>query len=335
MQWCIVPNVAVHHRCRMGCLIWVLLLLVQGCSAQFPRACMQNITDKTGVCCPGYNRGYTCDSAIEICDFDNRFKKSVSSQWISCKYLSAWDPPCGGSNRGVCMPLADAHETFYPAKPDHMKDDRLNWPKSFFQKVCHCFGNRAGYACHECKFGYHGPECNFRRIQKRRNILSLTKQEQQRFIDLILKSKVTNSDYVGLQVERHDPPEGPVKFVNLTVYDFFIYIHFYSARHTYVRNDTKPCDTTRTHFDFSHEGAGFPTFHRLLMLLWEREFQKVARDDTFMFPYWDWVENGHKCEVCTNDLLGAVNYSDPKGFIDKRSLYKWYQLIHINEMHFG
>ena len=218
----------------------------------------------------------------------------------------------------MCLPLPDVHEIYSPARPDHMNDDRLNWPKAFFKKVCRCFGSRAGYACHECKFGYFGPDCSERRIQKRRNIMSLSKKEQQRFIDLVLKSKTAITDYVGLKADWHDPVEGNITFVNLTLHDFFVFIHYYSARHTYLRNKTHHCDNSRGHFDFSHEGSGFPTFHRLLILLWEREFQKMADDDTFTFPYWDWVENGHHCEVCTNDLLGAVNLSDPNGHIDRR-----------------
>lgn len=215
-----------------------------------------------------------------------------------------------------------------------MHDDRLNWPKAFFKNTCHCMGNFAGYACHECKFGYYGEDCEERRIQKRRKFQTMDKKEQQRFISLLHKSKTTLSDYVAIKAEKHDPPEN-FTFVDISVYDFFIYIHYYSARSTYIRmNSTRepPCENTPNHWDFSHEGAGFPTFHRLLIMLWEKEFQKLADDETFMFPYWDWVDNGFNCEVCTNELLGAINFTDPKGYLDKRSPFsKWYTLCEVPE----
>ena len=212
-----------------------------------------------------------------------------------------------------------------------MHDDRLNWPKAFFTNICHCIGNFAGYACQECKFGYYGEDCDERRVQKRKNFLSLSKKEQQKFIGLLLKAKTSLSDYVALKADKHDPPEN-LTFVNVTVYDFFIYIHYYSARSTYIRNNTtSPCEDNPNHWDFSHEGAGFPTFHRLLILLWEREFQKLAEDDTFMFPYWDWVDNGHECAVCTNELMGAINRTDPHGFLDKKSVFSvWYTMCQID-----
>lgn len=212
----------------------------------------------------------------------------------------------------------------------HHLDDRLNWPKAFFSWACQCTGNFAGYKCQDCKFGYHGKNCDQRRILKRRNIFSLSKDERQRFIKLVLKSKeVIHNDFVAIQSEIHDPVEN-LRFVNISIYDFFIFIHYYSARTTYLRNQTLPCDRNVINYDFSHKGSGFPTFHRLLMLMWERELQKLAGDDTFTIPYWDWVEQGQYCSVCTNDLFGALNLSDPLGHIDRRSpFHKWYSLCEM------
>ena len=43
--------------------------------------------------------------------------------------------PCGGSGRGACLELEDAHEkVFGPNITVYVKDDRLNWPKVSVEK---------------------------------------------------------------------------------------------------------------------------------------------------------------------------------------------------------
>ena len=179
--------------------------------------------------------------------------------------------------------------------------------------------------CHECKWGYHGVNCTQRRIQVRKNIFSLSRAEQKRFVDLIDRSKYEMSEYVALKTPNMDPIRNPV-WVNITIHNFIVWIHFYSARSTFY-NLTNPCEFSPFHMDYSHEGAGFPTFHRLLMLTWEREIQKLAKDDTFMFPYWDWSDDEGNCTVCTNDLMGAPTES---GHIHPDHPFsKWKTLCHL------
>lgn len=184
--------------------------------------------------------------------------------------------------------------------------------------------------CHECKWGYYGPNCTLRRTLVRRNLFSLSRAERKRFVDLVLKSKTTQSEFMAIKSERMrmDPiTNASFTFVNVSVYDYFIFHHYYSARNTRFDNYSHPCERNPFHLDFSHEGSGFPTWHRLFIMFWEREFQKLARDDTFTFPYWDWVGVGKDCEVCTNDLLGALNHSDPDGRIDRASPFSdWYAI---------
>ena len=55
--------------------------------------------------------------------------------------------------------------------------------------------------------------------------------------------------------------------------------------------------------DFAHEGQGFPTWHRLYLLAWERALQEVNGDEDFALPYWDWTDNDLK-ELCTKEVLG-------------------------------
>ena len=90
-------------------------------------------------------------------------------------------------------------------------------------------------------------------------------------------------------------------FLSIKNYDFFVWLHYYAARDTIF-----PGNHTVKEIDFAHEGQGFPSWHRLYMLEWERTIQELAKDDTFTLPYWDWTENKHKCEICTEDLLGVT-----------------------------
>ncbi len=48
---------------------------------------------------------------------------------------------CGGPGRGYCLKLEDVHEFFWPPLTDHLLDDRINWPKRFFQFACACDDN--------------------------------------------------------------------------------------------------------------------------------------------------------------------------------------------------
>ena len=176
--------------------------------------------------------------------------------------------------------------------------------------------------CQDCKWGYRGESCTERFIQKRKNILSLSKQELQRFLNIIDQAKYAPSEYVALANRETDPVLKP-EFVDITVHDLITYIHFYSLRSTY-RGETKQCDPRSSRLDFAHNGPGFPTFHRLLVLMWERELQKLAKDDTFTAPYWDWVGGGKNCSVCTNDLVGEVL---PDGHIHPASRFSKWQTL--------
>ncbi len=67
---------------------------------------------------------------------------------------------------------------------------------------------RPGYMCQDCAFGFAGEKCQTRERRVRRNALSLTRDEQNYYRDIILKSRTTRSDYV---VQRNmfdiDPTE--------------------------------------------------------------------------------------------------------------------------------
>ena len=73
------------------------------------------------------------------------------------------------------------------------------------------------------------------------------------------------------------------------------------------------------HYDFSHQGPNFPVWHRVLLLWFERELQKIAEDDSFTLPYWDWLNQGRNCAVCTNDLMGESDLGGTVGVMDSSS----------------
>ena len=64
-------------------------------------------------------------------------------------------------------------------------------------------------------------------------------------------------------------------------------------------------------YDYAHEGPGFPTWHRLLVLTLEREIQIALNDSSFSLSYWDWTDfQGQpdwKSLIFSDDKLGGYN----------------------------
>ena len=112
---------------------------------------------------------------------------------------------------------------------------------------------------------------------------------------------VTMAAYKKIQNELKDGGDPTGLFLNIKNYDFFVWLHYYAARDTFL-----PDNETFSEIDFAHDGQGFPSWHRLYMLEWERTIQEQANDTNFTVPYWDWTENQDKCEICTEDLLGVT-----------------------------
>ena len=113
-----------------------------------------------------------------------------------------------------------------------MEDERHNWPRALYYKVCKCNANFAGYDCSKCAFGYYGKDCTQKKNLIRRNFLSLTTREKERYIRYVKKSKRDQSDFVVTStsyekiyrtvMHGEDPSHF---FFDVTSYDLFTWMH--------------------------------------------------------------------------------------------------------------
>ncbi|XP_075699901.1 tyrosinase-like [Rhinoderma darwinii] len=251
-----------------------LAIAISSSHGQFPRVCMTKKALDSKICCPLWNGS-----------------------------------PCGTTaQRGRCLDWES--RTFNLADIQYY-DDRLNWPRKYFNVSCECFGNFSGFDCGKCKFGYYGAECNETKTLERKEIRQLSLMERRRLFSYFNLAKYTTSkDYVILVTgDRHH--HSTYKFINATVYDVFAWIHYYSM---------KPILKNSTFFSknsYAHQGPAFPGWHRRLLLFLEREIQELIGDEDFALPYYDWSHD-ETCTICTEEMLGS---SDLQGNIDQTSYF--------------
>jgi len=277
------------------CLVIVVVPLTEG---QFPRACVTLDSLQKKECCP-IPKGFTA--------------------------------PCGSDgNRGTCQTLniREWNYTYSHFKSFQKEDDRHNWPNALYKKVCRCQGNFAGYDCSKCEYGYYGNECNQKKIQIRRNFVKLTTEDKHRYMRYINMSKFFQSDYVVTSTPYQvidqtvkDGKDPSSLFHNVSNYDLFTWMHYYAARDT-IHPDNK----TDAAIDFAHDGQGFPSWHRLYMLAWEKALQEISGDNNFTLPYWDWTTHTEDCDpsICSEDLLGVTQQED--GLVKGKYFNNWYVL---------
>ena len=70
---------------------------------------------------------------------------------------------------------------------------------------------------------------------------------------------------------------------------------------------------TRADIEFAHDRLGFPTWHRLYMLAWEKNpCRKLVTMKNFALPCWDWTGSKTQCDpaICSEELLGVTNQVD-------------------------
>ena len=132
---------------------------------------------------------------------------------------------------------------------------------------------------------------------------------------------VTSTSYEEINktvMEGDDPKDF---FYNVTNYDLYTWMHYYAARDTISPDGKKESD-----IDFAHDGQGFPSWHRLYLLTWERNLQEIGNDEEFALPFWDWTGNPTQCDpaICSEGLLGVTNQIT--GIVRGKYLDDWYVL---------
>jgi tyrosinase len=106
---------------------------------------------------------------------------------------------CGEQNgRGECRELSTV---------DHTTNVRDGWPY-YFTRVCMCAGNYSGYDCGRCKYGYYGEDCSYCNfnVMERRSISEFSPDDWKKYVDILNKSKMHNSDYMVFLREPEQKP---------------------------------------------------------------------------------------------------------------------------------
>ncbi|XP_075065757.1 5,6-dihydroxyindole-2-carboxylic acid oxidase [Mixophyes fleayi] len=267
--------------------------------AQFPRQCVTPEALISGECCPGLFPRVTPDPSDQ----------------------------CGFTiGRGICVPVAFDTRPHGPQYQLDGLDDREQWPIKFFNRTCLCNGRFYGYNCGSCRPGWTGDNCDQPLVVVRRNILDLRAEEKQRFINALDRAKKTiHPDYVIATQHYNaliDQETNTTNFENISIYDFFVWTHFYSVSETFLG----PGQGSAGGIDFSHEGPAFLTWHRYHLMQLERDIQDLLQDPSFALPYWNFAIGGNECDICTDNLVGARSNFD-QNLISPNSLFSSWQVV--------
>ncbi|KAF7250520.1 5,6-dihydroxyindole-2-carboxylic acid oxidase [Varanus komodoensis] len=278
--------------------ILLLFILLRAMSAQFPRQCATVDALTRGECCPDL-------SPVVIPGTDR----------------------CGlSSGRGECVQvMADSR----PHGPQYMhdgRDDREEWPLRFFNRTCRCNRNFYGYNCGSCQPGWSGPACDHPTQIVRRNLLDLNDEERSRFLRVLQQAKNTVHPDIVIATRRREEIMGPggntPQFENVTIYNYFVWSHYYSVRKTFLG----PGQQSFGGIDFSHEGPAFLTWHRYHLLQLERDMQDMIQDPSFALPYWNFATGRNTCDICTDDLMGARSNFDAS-LISPNSIFSQWNVL--------
>jgi tyrosinase len=75
--------------------------------------------------------------------------------------------------------------------------------------------------------------------------------------------------------------------VDVSTYDLFVIWHYQT-----MMTMTPPNNSAGR--NAAHRGSIFLPWHRVMLMLFESNLQRILNDDTFGLPYWDWAVDGDK-----------------------------------------
>ncbi|XP_028999068.1 5,6-dihydroxyindole-2-carboxylic acid oxidase-like isoform X2 [Betta splendens] len=157
----------------------------------------------------------------------------------------------------------------------------------------------------------------------RRNVMQLSADEKRRFVSALDQAKRTVHPDLVIATRRYAEIFGPdgntVQFENVTIYNYFVWSHYYSVSKTFLGAGQASFGGV----DFSHEGPGFLTWHRFQLLQLERDMQDMLRDPAFALPYWNFAIGGSACDICTDDLMGARSSFDMNSLSSNSIFSQW------------
>lgn len=150
---------------------------------------------------------------------------TVCTDAVSLATLECCPDACGAAEgRGRCEELLPPPPHFNMSS----SNVRDNWPH-YFTRVCHCFGNYAGYDCSRCKFGYYGESCEWSQVLPRRSLQDLTDQEWREYNTILRLSKTHSSDYRVVLAEEK-PGTTDLRMSDIDLYDLYVWMHHYAAK---------------------------------------------------------------------------------------------------------
>ena len=138
---------------------------------------------------------------------------------------------CGSEDgRGICSSIT---------LPDK-SSVRDAWPY-YFDRVCICAHNFAGYDCSRCKYGHYGLSCSNSTIESRRPISDYNPQEWEQYLTTLASTKTHATNYsVFLEEPQTSSSDlSQLKTSTITLYELFVWLHHYPAKDNENTNASK------------------------------------------------------------------------------------------------
>lgn len=117
--------------------------------------------------------------------------------------------------------------------------------------------------------------------------MQLSADEKRRFVSALDQAKRTVHPELVIATRRYAEIFGPdgttVRFENVTIYNYFVWSHYYSVSKTFLGAGQASFGGV----DFSHEGPGFLTWHRFHLLQLEKDMQVSFKQVRVITPQLD------------------------------------------------